>query len=222
MNAPPERLAAAPWSTAFITRMYRYKSLLLRRWWILLLTICCGLFVEAWLIFQTPPSFQSTSKMMLAGKLNINQGPVYSEDNVNFYGTQIQLMQSAEVRRAAAALVRSTNPELQPVPVELSVAQRPRTSIFELQAIGSSPDYTQIYLNAVMQKYLDFKRGMREGQTHTFTTGITEQLIDRKSTRLNSSHSQISYAVFCLTQQISAATRSHARCPSRRRPTPTS
>src|SRR5437660_3852046 len=28
-----------------------------------------------------------------------------------------------------------------------------------------------------MQKYLDFKRGMREGQTHTFTTGITEQLI---------------------------------------------
>src|SRR5205814_9004169 len=58
-----------------------------------------------------------------------------------------------------------------------SVAQRPRTSIFELQAIGSSPDYTQAYLNAVMQKYLDFKRGMREGQTHTFTTGITEQLI---------------------------------------------
>jgi succinoglycan biosynthesis transport protein ExoP len=177
MNTPPERPAAAPWSTAFFTRMYRYKSLLLRRWWILLLTICCGLFVEAWLIFQTPPSFQSTSKMMLAGKLNINQGPVYSEDNVNFYGTQIQLMQSAEVRRAAAALVRSTNPELQPVPVELSVAQRPRASIFELQAIGSSPDYTQAYLNAVMQKYLDFKRGMREGQTHTFTTGITEQLI---------------------------------------------
>src|SRR6266581_8953950 len=177
MNAPLERPAAAPWSTAFFTRIYRYKSLLLRRWWILLLTICCGLFVEAWLIFQTPPSFQSTSKMMMAGKLNINQGPVYSEDNVNFYGTQIQLMQSAEVRRAAAALVRSTNPELQPVPVELSVAQRPRTSIFELQAIGSSPDYIQVYLNAVMQKYLDFKRGMREGQTHTFTTGITEQLI---------------------------------------------
>src|SRR5213080_780708 len=176
MNAPLEP-GAAPWSTAFFTRMYRYKSLLLRRWWILLLTICCGLFVESWLIFQTTPSFQSTSKMMMAGKLNINQGPVYSEDNVNFYGTQIQLMQSAEVRRGAAALVRSTNPELQPAPVELTVAQRPRTSIFELQAIGSSPDYTQAYLNAVMQKYLDFKRGMREGQTHTFTTGITEQLI---------------------------------------------
>src|SRR5688572_30973901 len=32
---------------------------------------------------------------------------------------------------------------------------------------------------------------------HTFT----EQKIDRKSTRLNSSHSQISYAVFCLKKK---------------------
>src|SRR5256714_379842 len=173
----PDRPSSASWSTGFITRLHRYKSLLLRRWWIPVLTICLGLFVQAWLIYQTPPSFLSASKMMLAGKLNISQNAVYSEDNVNFYGTQIQLMQSAEVRRSAEALVRSIHPEMQPVAVEITVAQKPRTSIFELQAIGSSPDYTQVYLNAVMQKYLDFKRGMREGQTHTFTTGITEQLI---------------------------------------------
>src|SRR2546430_3150468 len=33
---------------------------------------------------------------------------------------------------------------------------------------------------------------------------------DRKSTRLNSSHSQISYAVFCLKKKM---TRTHARAP---------
>jgi succinoglycan biosynthesis transport protein ExoP len=115
--------------------------------------------------------------MMLAGKLNISQSAVYSEDNVNFYGTQIQLMQSAEVRRSAEALVRSTHPEMQPVQVEVTVAQKPRTSIFDLQAIGSTAEYTQAYLNAVMQKYLDFKKGMREDQGHNVTTAITEQLI---------------------------------------------
>ena len=160
-----------------MTRLHRYRALLLRRWWIPLLTVCLGLFVEAWLIYQTPPSFLSTSKMMLAGKLNISQNAVYSEDSVNFYGTQIQLMQSAEVRRSAEALVRSTHPELQPVLVEVSVNQKPRTSIFDLQAIGTTPDYTQAYLNAVMQKYLDFKKGMREDQGHNVTTAITEQLI---------------------------------------------
>src|SRR6202047_2797797 len=165
------------WSNSFITRLHRYRSLFLRRWWIPVLTICLGLFVEAFLIYQTPPSFLSTSKMMLAGKLNIAQGAVYSEDSVNFYGTQIQLMQSAEVKRSAEALVRSTHPEMQPVRVEITVAQKPRTSIFDLQAIGRTPDFTQAYLNALMQKYLDFKKGMREGKGKTVITGITEQLI---------------------------------------------
>src|SRR3954453_22827244 len=172
-----DRPASAPWSTAFITRLHRYKALLQRRWWIPVLTICLGLFVQAWLIYQTPPSFESRSKMMLAGKMNISQSAVYSEDSVNFYGTQIQLMQSQEVRRSAEQLVRATHPEMQPVLVDISVVQRPRTSIFELIAIGSTPDYTQAYLNAVMQKYLDFKKGMRENQGSTVTTAITEQLI---------------------------------------------
>jgi succinoglycan biosynthesis transport protein ExoP len=178
MQAPaPSRPVSAPWSTAFITRLHRYKSLLVRRWWIPVLTICLGLFIQAWLIYQTPPSFLSASKMMLAGKLNISQSTIYSEDNVNFYGTQIQLMQSTEVGRSAEALVRSTHPEMQPIPVEVTVTQKPRTSIFELQAIGSTADYTQAYLNALMQKYLDFKKGMREDQGHNVTAAITEQLI---------------------------------------------
>lgn len=172
-----ERPTAASWSTSFITRLHRYKALFLRRWWIPLLTICLGLFVETWIIYQTPPSYMSQSKMMLAGKLNISQGAVYSEDSVNFYGTQIQLMQSTEVKRSAEALVRATHPELQPVRVDITVMQKPRTSIFDLQALGTTGDYTQAYLNAAMQKYLDFKKGMREDQGHQVTTGITEQLI---------------------------------------------
>src|SRR5882762_4954564 len=131
-----ERSTTAPWSTSFITRLHRYKSLLSRRWWIPVLTICLGLFVEAFLIYQTPPSFLSMSKMMLAGKLNIAQGAVYSEDSVNFYGTQIQLIESAEVRHSAESLVRSAHPELQPVPIEITVLQKPRTSIFDLAAVG--------------------------------------------------------------------------------------
>ena len=181
------------WSAAFITRLHRYKSLFLRRWWIPVLTICLGLFVEAFLIYQTPPSFQSTSKMMLAGKLNIAQGAVYSEDAVNFYGTQIQMMQSAEVRHSAESLVRSAHPELQPVPVEIFVLQKPRTSIFDLSAIGSAPEYTQAYLNAVMQKYLDFKRGMREDRGHEVTTGITEQLIQVEKDLRNSEDEMLEF-----------------------------
>src|SRR3954451_14566245 len=172
-----EKSTPGSWANSFITRLHRYKTLLLRRWWIPVLTICLGLFVEAFLSYQTPPQFYSASKMMLSGKLNIAQGVAYSEDQINFYGTQIQLMQSAEVKREAEALVRSSHPELAPVKVTLTVVQKPRTSIFELSAIGSAPEYTQAYLNAAMQKYLDFKKGRREEQGRTVVSGITEQLI---------------------------------------------
>src|SRR6266481_6606457 len=148
MQGATSKSLSISWSAALITRLHRYKSLFLRRWWIPVLTVCLGLFVEAFLIYQTPPQFQSTSRMMMAGKMNIAQGAVYSEDSVNFYGTQIQLMQGAEVRRSAEALVRSTHPEMQPVCVEITVLQKPRTSIFDLIAIGSTPDYTQAFLNA--------------------------------------------------------------------------
>ncbi len=111
-NSATERSSPASIATSLVTRLHRYKALLLRRWWIPLLTTCLGLFAAAWMIYQAPNAFLSSSKMMLAGKLNLAQNAVYSEDTNNFYGTQIQLMQSDEVRDGAEALVRAAHPEL--------------------------------------------------------------------------------------------------------------
>src|SRR5438874_11986137 len=98
------------WSATFITRLHRYKSLFLRRWWIPVLTICLGLFVEAFLIYQRPPQFMSNGKMIVAGSMKIPQGAIYSEETQNFYGTQVQLMRSNEVKHSAEALVCSAHP----------------------------------------------------------------------------------------------------------------
>ena len=188
-----ERSTPATVTTAIVTRIHRYKALLLRRWWIPVLTICLGLFVGAWMIYQAPNAFLSTSKMMVAGKLNLSQNAVYSEDTNNFYGTQIQLMQSDEVRQGAEALVRATHPELPQGKVTISVSQRPRTSIFELEAVGSTPDYTQAYLNAAMQKYLDVKKGMRADEGSHVTTAITEQLIQVEKDLRNGEDEMLEY-----------------------------
>src|SRR2546430_13282514 len=62
----------------------------------------------------------------------------------------------------------------------------------------------------------------RGGRCHTLDHAVENRTVrDRKSTRLNSSHSQISYAVFCLKKKkdtpqnqlyntVSAHTRTHA------------
>jgi polysaccharide biosynthesis transport protein len=193
MRGATSKNISTSWSAAVITRLHRYKSLFLRRWWIPVLTICLGLFVEAFLIYQRPPEFMSNGKMILAGSMKIPQGAIYSEETQNFFGTQVQLMQSNEVKHDAESVVRASHPELQPAPVEILVVQRPRTSIFELTAVGAAPDYTKEFLNAVMQKYIDFKRGMREERGHEVTTGITGQLIQVEKDLRNSEDELIEF-----------------------------
>src|SRR5438309_7587304 len=50
-------------------------------------------------------------------------------------------------------------------------------------------------------KTRDCTRAYHQRETRRFSFLFSEQHTDRKSTRLNSSHSSISYAVFCLKKK---------------------
>src|SRR5688572_32104457 len=63
--------------------------------------------------------------------------------------------------------------------------------------------------NAVMFKPLPFKDGERLVVVASANSSQSIPRIDRKSTRLNSSHSQISYAVFCLKKKNIIIQRMH-------------
>src|SRR5689334_21067833 len=118
------------WSANFFTRLHRYRVLLRRRWWVLLLTVSVFVCYQAYQISQEPPKYESVGQMMLSGRFSIPEGSLYNEETTNFFGTQLALMTSMEVRDRAAKRLQVTRPELVPVPVELTAYQAPRTSIF--------------------------------------------------------------------------------------------
>src|SRR5688572_31729099 len=70
------------------------------------------------------------------------------------------------------------------------------TEIYTLSLHDALPIYDQ---------WLAQKRGHRPGVAGSITSALGDRAghtrSDRKSTRLNSSHSQISYAVFCLKKK---------------------
>src|SRR2546430_6881056 len=72
----------------------------------------------------------------------------------------------------------------------LMIRRPPRSTLFP---------YTTLF-RSVSQ--LLQRRPMRVREDDEPQIGPTGEQIDRKSTRLNSSHSQISYAVFCLKTKI--------------------
>src|ERR1039457_4491684 len=127
----------------FFARVYRYRSLLLKRWWVLILCAGLALGVETIHLRLTPPLYVSVGSMIVSIKLNIQQGSLYTEELGNFLGTQAALMQGSEVVQRARDRVANQNPGLTPKPVLLNVSILPRTTIFVLRASGENPEYTK-------------------------------------------------------------------------------
>jgi len=165
------------WAARFFTRLQRYRNLLFQRWWVLIL--CTGLAVggEAVYLWQSPPQYVSVGQMIVGIKLNIRQDSLYTEELGNFLGTQAALMQGSEVLDRARDRVASQNPGLIPQAVSVNVSVLPRTTIFLLRATGENPKYTQAFLQACMEEYIDLKKQMIERTSSTTIAGLTDQML---------------------------------------------
>src|SRR5438067_7059942 len=172
----PQQSFSSMWTKGRIL-VFRYLAMFRKKWWILLLTISMGLCVGAWFVSQLPPSFMSVGRMMVSGQIRLTEGAVYSEELVNFFGTQVELMQSGEVRQRALARVQALHPELPVEQVKLEVGQLKATSIFLMKATGQSPLFTRAYLDACMEEYINAKKEMRSQKSETTTTAIADELV---------------------------------------------
>lgn len=163
--------------TGLRVQTIRYLALLRRRWWLVALTISLGLCAAAWYISQQPPAYLSVGRLMVSGQINFNEGAQYAESTFDFFGTQIELMQSGEVRQRAHERVSALYPDLPYEDVKLQVGQVPHATIFMMRCIGKSPKYTQAYLDACMDEYVATKRQMRSQKSDSTQVAIADELV---------------------------------------------
>ncbi len=156
----------------------RYKYMLQNWWWIPLLTTAVGLGVQAWMVLSAPPQYQSGGRLMVSGRIALPEGAVYNEEAANFFGTQLELLQSSEVARRADARVMALNPNLEKVRVRLFASVIPKTSIFAVTAQGPQPQQTKAYLDAVMDEYIAYRRSLRSDKSEMTLSAITDQVVD--------------------------------------------
>ncbi len=164
------------WWERFRAQMYRFLRSCLRFWWIPFFTTAAGLAISSWNVFQQRAAYVSSGRMMVSGRINFQQGAVFSEELANFFGTQTELMKSSEVQSKAIGLLASTDPQLQPVPTSLTVSQVPQASIFVLSTAGSEPEYVQKLLDAIMTEYIAAKKEMRSTKSEDTQAAIIEEI----------------------------------------------
>ena len=161
------------WGRARV-QINRYIAAIRRIWWLLPLTVSVGACIAAWFVAQMPAAYQSIGRMLYAGQYSLNS--VYSEQLSNYFGTQIQLMLSEQVREEALNRVQTLHPELKPEDVDYKVTQSPQASILNLEVTAKNPLFAQAYLDGCMEAYLDEKRHLREDLSGATTLGLSKEM----------------------------------------------
>src|SRR5215475_5258923 len=183
--------------------LHRHQLLLRKYVWVLGL-IALGTIVPAYLLTRaTPQTYQSDARMWLAGKLDLSEGRLYTEELVNFLGTQADLIRSREVQDRALASMQKQMTNTAPLkpaqgpldvlrrmfgsaktrkaldeafPFKLNVAESSKSSLLELHARGSEPKSTQLFLNTLMAEYLNFKKESREKTSNRAVQSLAREV----------------------------------------------
>ena len=163
-------------------RWHKLLGCLKKYWWLPLVTLTLTVAVAAVEVWFMPPSFSSDASMWETVKLRLPEGSMFSEDMENFIGTQTDVLQSSKIRDLVLSRLTSQGIRIplgqdgQPLPVNISLSQTAKSSVFALEATGSDAAFTKAYLDALMDAYLELKRNVREVVTGGTLASITEQV----------------------------------------------
>jgi hypothetical protein len=121
-----------------------------------------GVALQALRITGRPQEFRSQAKLVAGGQMAFNDSVCWPEKQADFYGTIIETIESAEMKRRALERVRALNPDLKDSDVAIRFAQNKGSSIFTILATGAEPKYTRVFLDALLDEFIAFRQSIRE------------------------------------------------------------
>jgi polysaccharide biosynthesis transport protein len=165
-------------------RLRKFLLFLSRYWWLPTGTLFLCLAVAVVKVHYEPATFVSTGSMWETVKMRLPEGDLFSEDVVNFVGTQNDLLQSSLLRDRVLTSLRAANKGVaipldangEPLPVKVHVSESSKSAVFVLEATGPQAEYTRAYLEALMQAYLEYKGEIRKQISGVTLASITGQV----------------------------------------------
>jgi len=144
--------------------------------------LCFVLVIGAMLTYETLrlETYTSFAQLYLSGDVQLNTGIFLTEDTVNYYGTQIELLKSARLQGAAFDRVGITIPPGKKSPFQVDVFQPMKTSILVVRVTGPEPLAVQRLLQALLEEYLSYKKDTRKSTTEDLVSSLTAELAKRE------------------------------------------
>lgn len=165
-------------------QVQKFWLLLGQYWWIPAAALLVSLLIAGALAKHQPATYFSVGSMWETMKLQVPEGAQFSENTEDLPGTQSDLLRSALIKdrtfaklgAASNAVAIPTDVRGGPLPVNVRLSQNAKSAVFTLQATGPQPAYTQAYLEALMQSYLEYKAEIRKQISGDTLASIVKQI----------------------------------------------
>ena len=138
--------------------------------------------LEARRIVDKPQEFRSMAKLVAGGPMVFNDSVNWKEQQQDFYGTIIETVESAEMKRRALERVRALNADLADSDVDIRVAQTKGSAIFNILATGSDPKYTRVFLDALLDEFIAFRQSIREQAQGKVLQQFLSEVVSKQKT----------------------------------------
>lgn len=162
-------------------KFQRYRILLRRRWWFLLLTASIGVCFQALRITGKPVEYKSVATLVAGGRV-VDQSAqaVWQEQLQDFYGTIIETLQGGSLKNKALTRMRTVYPDMKESEVEIRVLQNKGSAIFNVMATGREDDYTQKFLNSLIDEFISQRAQVREQALGKVLTSFADGVLRRE------------------------------------------
>jgi len=185
LAGPMEELHTSPASF----RWRRFLLFLPGFWWIPALTLAIGILLAGVYYHFKVPAFVSRASMWQTLKLRLPEGGVFSDDTQNNYvqnyaDTLKGFLESKTLQEAAVAILKASSNSASirlgkdgaPLPIAINVTGSAKSEMYVIQAVGSDPWFTQTFLDAVMQAYLDYMKTVRAQVSGETLASLSDQM----------------------------------------------
>jgi Mrp family chromosome partitioning ATPase len=178
----PERSEEAVGYSAYVepSRPTHYLDNLRERWWVPVLTLALSISGTAAYLALQPPAYASFASLRLNGKQTALERNLASEQLRFSIGTQVGPLQRERILRRTQARLRASSSSFTPGPVRVTITNDPSATVFVLEARGPEPVYTQAYLDAVIEEYLDNERPARPKPEADPHASLAQQVADQE------------------------------------------
>lgn len=182
MDSVNPQAPSVPIAAGLGLKIYRYRSLIRRHWWVMAITIALGLLYEGYVLLSKEQLYESNSELLIREELTTEAGKNVSFDDKagRQYDTYIMLLKSDTTLAGARRRLEIEAPQLSGK-VDINASVPPRTNIFTVTGTGPNGEYTRRFVDAVVQEFMESRKLGRSSQVDTTKQGLESDLKEMKA-----------------------------------------